>query len=252
MANIAEVCGAERKKVLGFAHILPAMLKAYFDEAGTHRQSDIVMISGVVATPDVWHAFEPAWMETLSNLHLPYFHASECQGGRGIYARLERGTREALFLGLAQVIAQFRPLIVNGSVLRIHWNEYKDRWVGLKYLDPYNICFEVCMRQIHEFAKDVLNGEAIELIFAEQEEYQSKARDIYEYYRSNPQWAATNSSLAFAQSRQVPALQVADLLLYEMVKCWRALQTDPNPTLSPAFRLLNDAGLSIRGSLCGL
>jgi hypothetical protein len=42
------------------------MLLAYFDDSGTHGNSEIVVMAGFVGTEEQWKIFEKAWSKKLS------------------------------------------------------------------------------------------------------------------------------------------------------------------------------------------
>ena len=44
---------------IGAKHM--AMIVAYFDESGTHHQSKVISISGLVGTVDEWNRLEIPW-----------------------------------------------------------------------------------------------------------------------------------------------------------------------------------------------
>jgi hypothetical protein len=92
------------------SHKVVAVLQAYLDESGTHAQSPVVMIGGFVASADLWGLIETDWNGILANIGVPYFHASECEAGDGIYWSIPRELRDALFVGLSKVIAKHHPI----------------------------------------------------------------------------------------------------------------------------------------------
>lgn len=59
-------------------------LTAYIDESGTHDDSSIVIIAGVVGHAGQWRKFEKKWGRMLLDHKLPYFHAKEIENGHGI------------------------------------------------------------------------------------------------------------------------------------------------------------------------
>jgi hypothetical protein len=63
------------------------MLRAYFDDAGTHQNSNVVVIGGLIGTEAQWERFERAWAAKLADPlpdagkpPLRMFHLSGCAG----------------------------------------------------------------------------------------------------------------------------------------------------------------------------
>jgi tetratricopeptide (TPR) repeat protein len=216
------------------------MLTAYFDETGTNSDSDAVLITGLVATPETWDQFKVDWVKALGGL--PYFHANE------------HSNLKDLFIEVAQVIAKHKPLILTGIVARAHWNIFSARWVGVKYLAPYNICFEECMQQMHRLVIGLDSGqEDISFVFGRQDEYRKHAGRIYRFYKGNRRWAGIRSTIDMrGDAKTVPGLQAADLVAFELAKTWSARNKDSDAPSRPAFHVLEAAGLPVYGRIFGI
>jgi hypothetical protein len=216
------------------------VLFAYLDESGTHAQSPVAMIGGFVASSELWARLEPDWTAVLDTFEIPYFHASECEAGDGIYQNLSRTLRELLSSGLSQVIAKHKPTAIYTAITRAHFNETRARGVEA-FESPYHACFEFCLQQIAQWSKDNADGEPIALVFAEQEEYEDQARVLYELYRKNRRWGKELVSLAHSQPKKLPALQAADLIVYEKTRHEVERRANPNAKLRPAIEIMGAA-----------
>ena len=62
--------------------------------------------------------------------------------------------------------------------------------------------------------KGEFNGESVELVFAEHQNYEPQARILYEMYRNSSRWGDELVSLTFAMPEKFAALQAADLIVY--------------------------------------
>ena len=218
------------------------MLFAYLDESGTHAQSPVAMIGGFVASSELWVGLESDWGAVLDTFEVPFFHASECEAGHGIYQSLSRTLRDLLFSGLAKVIARHKPTAVYTAITRAHFDETRARGVET-FESPYHACFEFCLQQIAQWSKDNADGEPIALVFAEQEEYEDQAKALYDLYRKNRRWGKELVSLAHAQPKKLPALQAADLIVYEKTRHEVERRKNPNAQLRPAIEIMGAANM---------
>jgi hypothetical protein len=217
-----------------------ALLTAYFDESGTHLDSEIVLIAGFVATSEKWTAVEAAWRQRLDVLNLSYYHASACDAGDEAFADIPRELRAGLSFALAGVIADHQLMSVNAAIMRADWDLFKSGEIGKRFIGPYNFCFEYCMQQISSWSKREASGESVALVFAEQKEYQPRAREIYDLYRKNPRWNRELASLTFAPAEKYPSLQAADLIVYETYRYALARHQNANaPLRAPMQRMVN-------------
>jgi hypothetical protein len=192
-----------------------ALLRAYFDETGTHTASKAVMVCGIVAPMDIWDEFDMAWRKQLAVEKVSYFHAVECEHGENEFQPLSRGLRDSLTWGLADVIGQRHIHIINSGVHRASWADRKYRNVKAVFESPYHLCFAHCLQQLSDWSKNHANGELIALVFSEQSEYRNHAEKIFKAYMSSKMAGEKLVSLQFAPMRQFPGLQAADLVCYE-------------------------------------
>lgn len=221
-----------------------AVLVAYVDESGTHAQSPVVMVGGFVGPESLWANFEPDWNEVLSNLKVPYFHASECEAGNGIYQSLSRPLRESLFDGLARVIAKHKPVAITTAVMRWHWEETKARGIEI-FDDPYHSCFEFCLQHLSKWAKFNYPDELISLVFERQTQFELGATSIFDLYNRNDHWGKEFYSLTFSSPQNVVALQAADLIVYEKTKHELARLKNPDALHRPVINILSDADVRV-------
>jgi hypothetical protein len=221
-----------------------AVLYAYLDESGTHADSPLVMIGGFVARQPLWAALEPDWQERLDNQGVPYFHASHCEAGGGIFSDVPEPRRNALFAGLAEVIAEHKPVGISVAVRREIWDTLHPDWKK-HFPDPYHLCFEFCMQQLAKWTVIENDGEPISLMFAKHQRYEGAARQLYSYYQGNERWSERVVSLAFGEPQKIVALQTADLIVYKKYKRELDRRSNPAAPYRAALDIMGNADVQL-------
>lgn len=99
------------------------------------------------------------------------------------------------------------------------------------------------MQQLVLWSRNHADGEPIALMFSNQQEYESNARQLFELYHRSKEWGELIPTLAFGDPKRIVPLQVADLLVYEKTRREIELLKDPNAPFRPALRILGDANV---------
>src|SRR6266567_6483744 len=87
------------------------ILRAYFDDSGTHAESDVVVIGGLIGNVAQWEDFERQWTQKLK-CPLPHkpplkrFHLSACNARTGEFASYSDAEQNA-------ATHDFREIIIN-------------------------------------------------------------------------------------------------------------------------------------------
>jgi hypothetical protein len=125
------------------------VLRAFFDDSGTHRQSPVVVIGGLLGTSAQWDDSEIAWTELLARPvpgkpPLKQFHLAACLGRYDEFqdynlAEIDRVTHD--FRRIILDVGIFTLAIaVNGSV----WDELVVGDVRYQLGEPYRtLLFEL-------------------------------------------------------------------------------------------------------------
>ena len=226
------------------------MLKAYFDESGTHSSSKVVLLCGFVGKSEDLETFEIDWENNLRTSRVPYFHATDCENGKGdIYGALQEPLRKSLFVGLTDVICRHKLAVISCAILRCDWERYKSGDLGERFVTPYHLCFEMCMQDVVHWSDDNASGKSASLFFANQKEFEGRASEIYSLYSKNEYWGGKFSELKFMQAKDSASLQGADLLAYEAYQHLNARMTNPNYLGTARLRKLIESGNPMLGRL---
>lgn len=225
-----------------------ALLRAYFDESGIHSSSKVIMVGGMVGIPEQWAALEIDWNQLLVNVGLPYFHATECAAGSGIYTQLHSQIRKDLFVNFSRLFLKHNFSAVNGAVWRSEWEKFKAGSNSKNYPEPYYLCFHYCVEQLSKWSTEHANGEPIAIVFASQADYSQRALATYEAIKAGSPWRGFLGSLTFADAKEYPALQAADLIAYEFYQyAVHHHKQTPKPAFRPAFQILVEANMMLIG-----
>src|SRR5262249_11519902 len=103
------------------------MLRAYFDDSGTHTggttgASRVVIVGGLVAADDQWDRFRETWNAILRRSNLPFFRLSKCIAGQGPYKGLTIAERRVLLDQLLLTITTRAALVVGTGVLKADYD----------------------------------------------------------------------------------------------------------------------------------
>jgi hypothetical protein len=194
-----------------------AILNAYFDESGKHKDHPVVAFCGVVASPDKVQRFDVAWKQLLTIYGLKSLHMKDASdANKHLSDKLPIQT-------LTQRIDALKPFAdcINGLDLGIIEALDVNGFNALSPIararignpdDPYYMSFA---RGILELAEKVSSEDRISLICDEDPE---TARTCYAHYEAvkvaDDKVKEKILSLTFADDEHFPCLQAADMVAY--------------------------------------
>ena len=76
------------------------------DESGTDAQSDIVVLAGLIGPAAAWIPLDQAWLTALTDVGMPFYHATEVEGQRpkGVFRRLGKKKARGLTDRLTAIV----------------------------------------------------------------------------------------------------------------------------------------------------
>jgi len=196
-------------------------LIAYLDESGIHSQARVVAVAGFIAPSEQWNIFVPQWMACLRKRGVGQVRAANLESGHGSFAGWPLDARAELRSELISTVLK-NAILGFGSAVVIDDFEHVGGGVLKKILGaPY---FLACQSAIIEatYRADLFLGAQgpIRFIFEQQPELAGRVAKIYQAMRSErglPHWHRLGP-LEFRTKAEAPALQAADLLVYESYK----------------------------------
>jgi hypothetical protein len=228
-----------------------ALLRAYFDESGTHGDARVTGVAGFIGPAEEWTQLEDKWQEELARFakdtghDIKDFHAYECENGQEYWFGIDRSIREAYYQRLARVLVQYNKIMgVSFSIENDQWNAYASPEFKDRYRSPYQLCAESCFQQVASYSTNRAAGSTVALVFAEHPTYSKNIEEVFSYYMSNKVWSNIKSFTTSSPKDCTP-LQSADMMSYESYRYWDEIggkRNMGNMTDRPAWKILADAG----------
>lgn len=224
------------------------MLKAYFDDSGTHGGSPVTGMGGLIGTVDQWTRFEDAWGAKLAaplpdRPRLKAFHLSKCTAKDGEFQTYKQVECDFLTAEFRRIIAG-SGLISTASVIdRAAWDDLIVGPLRVVLGGALEQCFINCIDETIKVAKAHPEGNKIAIVFDRGIETDRLRGIADEYMRplGNP-WIA---SITFAKVEDVYALQGADMAATESF--WHAQKWLAGTDQTTARAHFLDYMKSIRG-----
>ena len=153
---------------------LLVILRAYFDDAGTHGSSNVVMLGGLIGTCEQWDKFEASWAAKLAD-PLPEYHkpplrkfgVGDCVGRRAGsgFEHYSEPEAQAVRHDFRQIILDTKLTGVAASVDKKSWDELITIPIRNVMGDAISVCFYQCLSEIVRFANPHPHGHSLAVWF---------------------------------------------------------------------------------------
>jgi len=195
---------------------MPALV-AYFDDSGTHRESEFAVIAGYVASPAQWLSLAGPWQTILNRHGLKWFHMTDCEAGQREYKSIQEPDRHALIFDLAKLIDHsvstgFRsamPKQVFDEEILVEARRNPEMRARIKH--AYALGYQHILHGVSlHCARTNATPRDVEIVFAIQPKIGYAARDS-----ARKQFTRIGfPEPSFKEMRDHPALQAADMLAW--------------------------------------
>jgi hypothetical protein len=203
---------------------LVALLGSYFDDS--QSTGDVWTVSGYVGYKNQWEYFEELWRAVMAKHGVPYFHMREMAKEDGPFAKWlpaeeHEEERAAFFIDMAAAILKSHLRMVSSGVWISDLTRFNAAH-GLA-LEAFPLAAYTCLIQIQQQYNDIPATATFDRI----EKVDDKLRKARVYADSDPRTYPGDSFIAHVASfgvpkgitsREVPALQAADLVAWEYRK----------------------------------
>ena len=185
------------------------MLKAYFDDSGTHNGSTVTAVGGFVAKAEEWDAFDRDWAEMLEVEKIGWFHMTDCGGQYGEFAGWPKERCDVLIKRAISIVKE-HPLhgVAAGMLVKD-----KKPTIPIQALD---MCFIQCISALLYRAEQL--GDRVEIFM---EDHPGRKKHLLQYLGfldRHSQRGELVEKIHSVRNREHSPLQAADLLAYEMYK----------------------------------
>jgi hypothetical protein len=149
---------------------LVIMLRAYFEDSGTHRTSDAVLLGGLIGTCEQWNQFESEWAAKLAaplpgKPALPRFHLAACNACDEEFLGYSRAESDAVIHDFRQIILDAGLIGIASAVDRRAWDELIVGPARQRFGDPMSACVERCLTECFRIAGPHPQGDRISVVF---------------------------------------------------------------------------------------
>jgi len=194
-------------------------LHAYFDESGTHADSDAVTVAGYISTAEQWELYTRDWTAALAEWRLTTFHMTDFANGVGPFRFWTEEERRFRFARLIRIINDHVIASVGIAVPMRAFDQIfpkpAKRFIGGAYGLAATCCFMDSARILASSYPSARIAYVFEAGAPGVGEVSKVFRWNYNDRGQRPKYKLL--SLEFADKTVLP-LQAADILAYELYK----------------------------------
>lgn len=188
---------------------------AFLDESGHSSGTEFFALAAFVAENTDWAAFDRLWQEALHDAGAPYLHMREFAHRVGAFQGWTEEQRRALLGRCVKALNSIPAVAVGAAVSIADFNALNSE-ARSALRDPFFCCFQ---EVVHGVVLNALFEPAdtrVRMVFSQQDEFGASAKQLWSVMAETIYVGHRVGSLEFANMREVPALQAADLLAYEL------------------------------------
>lgn len=201
------------------------VLRAYFDDSGTHDGSEVVLMAGVYAPTEDWIGFEHDWRLTLadplgdgSKPPLKRFHMYDCEHGQGEFTSYSRPESDVAIHAFRQVILDHKLRGYAAAVPRRLWDEMVTGDVRTVLGDAERYCVMCSILESVDRAKELDLDKNVLIVFDNRPHRTAMHEIVLRVCQSANDWAGEGVTIFgpnFLPSDQILPLQAADIVAWE-------------------------------------
>lgn len=211
------------------------VLKAFFDDSGTHANSLITAIGGFVLGEAALGRAEADWGKLIDEYRqhgVTWYHAPDVASGTNEWISVPSTVRALTPMRFAKILGAYRHVPIWAAVVNEDfWNFATPEFLNA-YPTPFDLCYEEALRQTYRFSVRSGNAEPIVPLFSLQTEHAQRMVDRYNEARATTDLGTHLGPIAFDTARASAPLQMADLLANQFYHEWIAREYPVEPVWS--------------------
>lgn len=218
-----------------------AMLRAYFDDSGTHSNSLVTTISGYVGSEKTWKIIEGEWLAILADYRqyeVTWFHSADIASWQGEWAKVPLTICRDAPLRFARVLGKHRILPIWAAVVNEDFYRFATTDFLATFPDPFTLCFHQAMGQMYNWARH--NAASKVAPIAAHGSYAEKLLTAHARYLRDGDFPEYIGPISFDEPRRVIPLQAADLLANQFYHYWIGLEYRPPQGQYPTYPVVLD------------
>lgn len=231
------------------------MLKAYFDDAGTHAGAPVVVLGGLIGTVAQLEILEEAWARQLydplpevGKASLSMFHMSHCEAAEGEFRDYKPVERMLVAQHFRDIMARTNLASTASAIDVVAWDDLVKGSVR-DFLGPaLEKCFVNCLDRVRDYSFDHEQGKHVEVVFDEGIE-NGRLHEIIDIYTDQQLGRVNFFSIKFGKVKCIYPLQAADIVAtqnYWLAQEYlgiRAAGKDPDIAFRKSFSTKPSEGL---------
>lgn len=190
------------------------LLRAYFDDSGTHDDAPAVVVAGYLASAEKWHEFACEWAGMLSEGNLTYWHQVDFAHRVTEYIGW---TEEKRVMFMQRAIGIIKNTVIAGVSCGVNTTAFRELAPRLP-LRPYAFCAMGCFKHLEKWAFENSHRDPIDCIFEAGTQGESEISDMVRELTSDEDGERLGfriDPLRLGKKKQLLPLQTADILAYE-------------------------------------
>jgi hypothetical protein len=214
------------------------MLTAYFDDSGTHPNSDVVIWAGLFGNQYQWESFSEDWAKKLQapspgKPPLRRFHMVDCQNGTSEFLGWSRTATDFLVHELGDILLKNGIWGYGCAVSRKDWDQLITGNMRVVQGDAEGQCVRNVYVRSLRWAQRHTSDHHIAYVFDERKHRTEENKRIFDYIQSlygDESISPALVSLTFALSVKSLPLQAADMFAWEIYQhALYAVSENDNP-----------------------
>lgn len=199
-----------------------AALRVYFDESQPEGDESVSVVAGFIGEQDAWERTEERWVKALDDLGWSHFHYTDWENRRAgsPWDHLEREVRLPMAKKLFSVLSD-AALIPVAYAFKGRWKDFRPEnpfWNASRFPSGYSWCAEMAFQLACDAYPNFKSTDGINFVFDNTSaKYRSRMQRYQHIFSVADDRYNIPTGLAFESAIDVPALQIADALAYELL-----------------------------------